>query len=189
MITAAIVGTLAAIAIPNYQSFVARARQTEAKLALAGLYTALQTYRTENSTYTACLNATGFGRMTSGPVYYKVGIDDTAIGLDSCGLRDNLRCNGISYPSPTINPVNTCVAGEGVNRFAANRRASPLGPPVQDVSTGDNGFFPANVILFRGEVFVINAVGSIGSRGSSDAYLDKWVLDHRKELSHLQPGI
>ena len=41
MIVVAIIGILAAVAIPNYQKFQARARQSEAKIALSAAYTAL----------------------------------------------------------------------------------------------------------------------------------------------------
>ena len=44
MITVAIIGILAAIAIPNFLSFQARARQTEARANLAGIYVTEQTY-------------------------------------------------------------------------------------------------------------------------------------------------
>ena len=41
MVVVAIIGILAAIAIPNYQTYQAKARQSEAKIALAAIYTAL----------------------------------------------------------------------------------------------------------------------------------------------------
>lgn len=44
MITVAIIGILAAIAIPNFLSFQARARQAEARGVLSGIYVTEQTY-------------------------------------------------------------------------------------------------------------------------------------------------
>jgi type IV pilus assembly protein PilA len=44
MITVAIVGVLAAIAIPNFLSYQARARQSEARAVLAGIYVTEQSY-------------------------------------------------------------------------------------------------------------------------------------------------
>ena len=54
MIVVAIIGILAAVGVPQYQKFQARARQSEAKNVLGGAYTALKAYSAENSTYTSC---------------------------------------------------------------------------------------------------------------------------------------
>jgi len=51
MIVVAIIGILAAIAIPNFMRFQARARQTEAKSHLGAIYTAYIGYLSDNSTY------------------------------------------------------------------------------------------------------------------------------------------
>ena len=53
MIVVAIIGILAAIAIPNFLRFQARARQSEAKANLKGFYTSAKANYAENSTY-AC---------------------------------------------------------------------------------------------------------------------------------------
>ena len=58
MIVVAIIGILAAIAIPNFLKFQARAKQSEAKSNLKGIYTALRTYYAENTFYAPC-GATG----------------------------------------------------------------------------------------------------------------------------------
>jgi len=52
MATVAIVGILAAVAIPNYTRYVERARRTEAKAALMRVQGALERYFTVNNQYT-----------------------------------------------------------------------------------------------------------------------------------------
>ena len=47
MVVVAIIGVLAAIGIPQYSKFQAKARQSEAKLALAALFTAEESFRQE----------------------------------------------------------------------------------------------------------------------------------------------
>jgi len=51
MIVVAIIGILAAIAIPNFVKFQCRSKQSEAKTNLKALYVAQESYRAENDTY------------------------------------------------------------------------------------------------------------------------------------------
>lgn len=51
MIVVAIIGILAAIAIPNFLRFQARTRQGEAKINLKGIYNAKKAYFAERTTY------------------------------------------------------------------------------------------------------------------------------------------
>jgi type IV pilus assembly protein PilA len=60
MIVVAIIGILAAIAIPNFMSYQCKARQTEAKTALGTLRTLQETYYAQEDTYTDNLTNLGF---------------------------------------------------------------------------------------------------------------------------------
>jgi type IV pilus assembly protein PilA len=51
LIVIAVIGILAAIAIPNFMSYRAKARQAEAKVGLGGLYTSAMSYFAESNTY------------------------------------------------------------------------------------------------------------------------------------------
>ena len=53
MIVVAIIGILAAIAIPNFVKFQCRSKQSEAKGNLKALYVSEESYRAENDTYIA----------------------------------------------------------------------------------------------------------------------------------------
>ena len=52
MIVVAILGILAAIAIPNFMRFQAKSRQSEAKTNLGAIGTTAESYRAENDSYT-----------------------------------------------------------------------------------------------------------------------------------------
>ena len=54
MIVVAIIGILAAIAIPNFVKFQCRSKQSEAKGNMKALYVAEESYRSEFDTYIAC---------------------------------------------------------------------------------------------------------------------------------------
>lgn len=60
MIVVAIIGILAAIAIPNFIKFQARAKQSEAKTNLKGLFQAEKSYFAEHDTYSEDFKAIGF---------------------------------------------------------------------------------------------------------------------------------
>lgn len=70
MIVVAIIGILAAIAIPNFMKYQARAKQAEAKNNLVALHTGEIAYFAENNGYVDDFNAIGFGVTGSSQRYY-----------------------------------------------------------------------------------------------------------------------
>ena len=60
MIVVAIIGILAAIAIPNFIKFQARSKQSEVKANLKGLFTAEKSYYAEKDGYSSCFGKIGF---------------------------------------------------------------------------------------------------------------------------------
>jgi type IV pilus assembly protein PilA len=68
MIVVAIIGILAAIAIPNFLRFQAKSKQAEARELLSSLYTTQISYFAENNTY-AVLTTAGFTPASTPKVY------------------------------------------------------------------------------------------------------------------------
>lgn len=60
MIVVAIVGILAAIAIPNFMRYQAKSKQSEAKANLRSIYTSQNTYFGEYDTYTGSIDTLGW---------------------------------------------------------------------------------------------------------------------------------
>jgi len=60
MIVVAIIGILAAIAIPNFLTYQAKARQSEAKVGLGGIFTTATSYFAENNTFSATSAQLGY---------------------------------------------------------------------------------------------------------------------------------
>jgi type IV pilus assembly protein PilA len=68
MIVVAIIGILAALAVPRFQMFQAKSKQSEAKSNLSHIYTLQQSYYADFDAYTTSLTDMGF--TTQGHVRY-----------------------------------------------------------------------------------------------------------------------
>jgi type IV pilus assembly protein PilE len=75
MVVCVIVGVLAAIALPSYQSSVQKSRRSDAKSALVGAAGQMERYFTERGTYaTASLGSSGIAPSTSLNGYYALSL-------------------------------------------------------------------------------------------------------------------
>lgn len=70
MIVVAIIGILAAVAIPNFLNYQAKARQSEAKVALAAIYTAVTTVMQAQSGSYVISNISDLGYFPTGRTRY-----------------------------------------------------------------------------------------------------------------------
>ncbi len=83
MIVVAIIGILAAIAIPNFLKYQAKSRQAEAKINLAGIYVAETSYFGEQARYGSFAEV-GFALMGSANRYtYRSGAGGVAGGVNT----------------------------------------------------------------------------------------------------------
>jgi len=76
MIVIAIIGILAAIAIPNYMRYLSKTKQAEAKIFLSGIGKWQEVYLIENDIYADSIDNLGFG--TKGNTRYTYVVSDTS---------------------------------------------------------------------------------------------------------------
>ena len=161
MVVVAIIGILAAIAVPNYQRFQAKAKQGEAKSNLAAIYSANKAFQQEWQTYTGRFRAMGFA--PEGDLRYNVGF--TAVGA---GFPANYT--GVPIASATtFDSVGYCASAES---GGANVVCRTVIVPVA----------PGAVV---GSVTPTAALFTAAARGNIDgdvADFDQWTMDQNKQI-------
>ncbi len=170
MIVVAIIGILSSVAIPNYQKYQAKARQSEAKINLAAAYTAEASFAAENSTYTSCLSSIGFS-VTGSKQYYTIGFSNGVAGNGACGPGNpaTSACTFFSYSG--TNPVTPCPGtGKDYTSFYAQ----------VVVKAGAN--FPIESNLTSSIDKSTFKIGTAGNISSSVATYDQWTIDHDNNL-------
>ena len=181
MVVVAIIGILAAIAIPNYQRYQARSRQSEAKIGLSAIYTAEQGFFAEQGTYTACLKRIGAQLDSVQRRYYGLGFYNGLLtGL--CGPTGNLGCEFYSFSG--VAGRATCAPGgiptDGETSFVetaqTNRNFSIWPYGGLDVWLSDT---------LSQNTFFTGALGNVSTANITDI----WTINQNKTLVNAQPGI
>lgn len=180
MVVVAIIGILAAVAIPNYQKYQAKARQTEAKIGLAAAYTAEKSFATENSSFTTCLRQIGYAPDTGSRRYYGIGFLSASSTATQCGPNTTAiacTCFQFTADGTACAAASTCTDATD-NYYAANARAqSNATMPVQTDLTG-------SVITKATQSFTVTAAGNVSSTNGG---LDKWTINQDKNILNSSP--
>jgi type IV pilus assembly protein PilA len=108
MIVVAIIGILAAIAIPNFVKFQCRSKQSEAKGNLKAIYVAEEAYRGEYDVYWATLSSIGF-QAKGGKIRYSYTTSN--VGASTFTGLANANTSELSADAWTIDQDNTLVNG------------------------------------------------------------------------------
>lgn len=108
MIVVAIIGILAAIAIPNFMTYQAKARQSEAKVGLGGIFTTATSYFAENGTYLVA--PSGLGYAPAGSPKYTFSYN--ALQINTVGTAT--LCNGVTTNlAPTASATGFTSGAQG----------------------------------------------------------------------------
>ena len=188
MVVVAIIGILAAIAVPNFNTFQAKARQAEAKTGLAAIFTAEATFATENNTYSSTLAKIGYVN-TAAKRYYTIGFGITG---GTC-LNNSVACSCWAFTNSTTTDATgkvtasiACTASssdatlaDGLHYFKAN-----LSQKAGQAATVGTDLATYNVITQN----TFTAVSS-GYVSNNTAAPDIWTIDHNKNIANVSPGL
>jgi type IV pilus assembly protein PilA len=209
MIVVAIIGILAAVAIPQFQKYQARARQSEAKIHLASAFTAQQSFAVENSSFTTCLRQIGIAAQGD-KRYYTLGMKDGAAGVN-CGPGGNLACDAYAW-NLTAGTAQQCTHGTTIDPVG---NTSSDNYPVQANSKArtasvlpTDGDFPAAGLVYGNTTiagvsqgaWAVAAVGQVTTANAispqegtcpnaATSLYDIWAIDFNKRVSNTCVGI
>jgi prepilin-type N-terminal cleavage/methylation domain-containing protein len=117
MVTVGIIGVLATVAVPQYSKFTNRAKQSEVKALLGGIYTVEKAFFVEANSYTTCLANIGYtveGNKRNYAVGFgAVGVNTIAGTIANCG---GTLANNAHY---FANSVGTALSPAASNTAAA----------------------------------------------------------------------
>lgn len=175
MIVVAIIGILAAVAIPNYQKYQARARQSEAKISLASVYTTETSYAAENSSFSECITDIGYA-STGKNLYYAVGWGAAPGGGNTCGPLGNTGCN---------QTFNTAVAAACVSIPATYVNAT-ISASAPTTALATQAQIPAGTLMTK-TTFTAGAGGWVSTSNTTTA--DQWTIDQTKTLYNVSSNL
>lgn len=166
MVVVAIIGILAAVAVPSIGKYMAKAKQSEAKTNLGSLYSSNKIFFTEHQVYDNKFLHIGF--QPDGKLRYNVGWEVATGALDSANLA-SYGYGGFHYAA-SFNTEQFCVGGStGCTKYP-DMPTNPEGPGATP---------PCNSSIDPTISFVACASGRI-----YQAYEDVWRIDATKTLSN-----
>jgi len=156
MVVVAIIGILAAIAVPNFQRFTAKSKQSEAKSNLSALYSAERAFQAEWQVYDSIFQVIGYAPV--GTLKYQHGFGTPyhapPSGYNAVNAGDSSTANYCSQGGTPAAPTNGCLVS-----------IVPV-PPGNVVGTAAPTTFSAQA---RGDI-------------DGDATVDVWTINQLKTL-------
>ena len=167
MIVVAIIGLLAALAIPNFLKFQARAKTSEAKTELKGLFTAQKAYFGEHSQFGSDYNTIGWSPERGNR--YAVWMGSGATKIDRTGGAELIGASPTEFTADTFRLGTTvCVAHGGADCVAVGAATITWQPSGSEVA----GLPSPGGVEATGHTCSAFAYGDI----DSDASVDAWYI-------------
>lgn len=174
MVTVGIIGILAAVAVPSFSQFQAKAKQSEAKSNLGGIYSAMQSFKAEWNIYFNDFRDIGYA--PEGLLRYDTGFSaaQAKAVITGIGYSGPSAPGGVPADAVDFNSAAYC-ADKAVANSAGNQPCT------------ESGFVVAvdKAATSSGTAFVAEAAGSIINGNQPDI----WTINESKVLANVQSGL
>jgi type IV pilus assembly protein PilA len=192
MVVVAIIGILATIAVPNFQRFQARAKQSNAKTELSGIYTAQKAFLVEYNSFHAHLPMIGFvpegvngtdansayAAIAPSRIYAtSAGLGNNETALNFVGTNSNNR-----FPPAPLSSNGQAMTYAGI--FPAHPSGCAAAIDINIMQQGGSGIPAASSSTFQAK-----AVGCPKSTNQAAVSLDIWTIDQDRNLRNVRSGI
>lgn len=171
VIVIVLIGVVVTLGIPNYKKFVHKARKSEAKEALAGLYTVEVGFFNEHNAYGNNIEKVGF-RMDAQNLMYSVGFPAGG----NCSNDTNKK------------PLITTNAGNLLNFALPSYYADPY---VTVIASPNASSCKDGTVNDEGTTFNATATADLARTLASPiplAQMDVWEIDNDRNLKNSQDG-
>ena len=176
MIVVAIIGVLATIGVPTFRTMVQKAKKSEAKVALGGLYTSETAFFSEYGVY---------GNATD-----KLGFELDGVGTQRAYNIGFFNGNCQAFTATIAPAIGTAGASLNISfpgYFASTKFGEPgKAFPVANV-TGDAACAKATIDPATSLTFTAGAAGMISQ--SSGATPDVWTINQQRQLANQVDGV
>jgi type IV pilus assembly protein PilA len=178
MVVVAIIGLLSAVAIPNFRKYQAKSKTSEAKLQLASIYSAMQSFYSDFDNYGSCLNQMGYdvGAETNSR-YYATGFAAASATYNLMAVSNGAvaACtNGVAWSSVLAVP-----AASGAFSFAAGKQVGGVSALSVLASAGYTNYATG---------FTAGAVGLIDSGFTTVALASEFNINQNKTVNLVRAG-
>lgn len=179
MVVVVIVGILATVAVPQYQQFTRRAKQTEAKSMLGGAFGGEQLIRDDMGKYTACLNRVmDIGAATQRRIYLTGFSTAVASGGTCAGTTNGCLDWNASATSPCTSAVNEVFVQENPSQSLTDGQLDSIVGTATGASASAVGV----------NSYVMRALSDLRGTGVA-ANMDVWQIDQNRNLLNAQNGL
>lgn len=180
MVVVAIIGLLSAVAIPNFKKYQAKAKSSEAKLQLAAIYTAMQSWYSDYDNYASCLVQMGYDASPEfGSRYYATGFAAASYTVNASSVNNQAPAACIDATTGIDNATATSASA-----FGAGKRINGFNYAVASFTNANTGVATA---VASGS-FLAAAAGPVDSAFATTALSSSYSINQNKFIVPVRLG-